>query len=318
MEVRDAHTHRSGGGHGRPDAARDAEFSAYMAARQPSLMRTAYLLTGDRHQAEDLVQTSLAKLYLAWDQVQRPRLGRRLRPPDPGQREQLAVAPRLEAARARHRPGARAPRPATTYDEGRSRRAVGRRPDAAEEGAGRGRAPLLRGAHRGRDRRRARHLGRHREVPDQPGAGRPARTRTPATSTPGPGGGAMTPTPTAHDLERELGRQLHDQVDHRHDAPLGLGDVQGRAGRIRRNRRLAVAAGGGRRAGGRRADRDPRRRPARPSQEPDPVRPPGRGARRGPHDAHPGRPDARWRRPRSSTSPSTASCCPTRASSSSR
>jgi RNA polymerase sigma-70 factor (sigma-E family) len=40
-----------------------------MAARQPSLMRTAYLLTGDRHQAEDLVQTSLAKLYLAWDKV---------------------------------------------------------------------------------------------------------------------------------------------------------------------------------------------------------------------------------------------------------
>jgi DNA-directed RNA polymerase specialized sigma24 family protein len=50
-------------------SARDQEFSAYMAARQPSLMRTAYLLTGDRHQAEDLVQTSLAKLYLAWDRV---------------------------------------------------------------------------------------------------------------------------------------------------------------------------------------------------------------------------------------------------------
>ena len=48
---------------------RDEEFSAYMAARQPSLIRTAYLLTGDRHQAEDLVQTSLAKLYLAWDKV---------------------------------------------------------------------------------------------------------------------------------------------------------------------------------------------------------------------------------------------------------
>jgi RNA polymerase sigma-70 factor (sigma-E family) len=50
---------------------RDAEFSAYMAARLPSLLRTAYLLTGDRHAAEDLVQTTLAKLYLAWDKVQR-------------------------------------------------------------------------------------------------------------------------------------------------------------------------------------------------------------------------------------------------------
>ncbi|WP_220451196.1 SigE family RNA polymerase sigma factor [Nocardioides dongkuii] len=50
-------------------AARDAEFTAYLAARQPALLRTAYLLTGDRHQAEDVLQTSLAKLYLAWDKV---------------------------------------------------------------------------------------------------------------------------------------------------------------------------------------------------------------------------------------------------------
>jgi RNA polymerase sigma-70 factor (sigma-E family) len=50
---------------------RDAEFSEYMAARQPSLLRTAYLLSGDRHLAEDLVQTALAKLYLSWDKVQR-------------------------------------------------------------------------------------------------------------------------------------------------------------------------------------------------------------------------------------------------------
>jgi RNA polymerase sigma-70 factor (sigma-E family) len=50
---------------------KDAEFSEYMAARQPSLLRTAYLLTGERHTAEDLVQTALAKLYLTWDKVQR-------------------------------------------------------------------------------------------------------------------------------------------------------------------------------------------------------------------------------------------------------
>lgn len=49
---------------------RDIEFSEYMAARQPSLLRTAYLLTGDQHTAEDLVQTALAKLYLSWDKVQ--------------------------------------------------------------------------------------------------------------------------------------------------------------------------------------------------------------------------------------------------------
>ncbi len=49
--------------------ARDAEFTDYLHARQPSLLRTAYLLTGDRHQAEDVLQTSLAKLYLSWDKV---------------------------------------------------------------------------------------------------------------------------------------------------------------------------------------------------------------------------------------------------------
>src|SRR5680860_100334 len=52
-------------------ASKDADFAAYMAARQPSLLRTAYLLTGDRNSAEDLVQTALAKLYLSWDKVQK-------------------------------------------------------------------------------------------------------------------------------------------------------------------------------------------------------------------------------------------------------
>lgn len=50
---------------------KDAEFSAWMAARQPSLLRTAYLLTGDHHGAEDLVQTTLAKVYLSWEKVQK-------------------------------------------------------------------------------------------------------------------------------------------------------------------------------------------------------------------------------------------------------
>jgi RNA polymerase sigma-70 factor (sigma-E family) len=48
---------------------RDADFTAYLQARQARLLRTAYLLTGDQHRAEDLLQTSLAKLYLSWDKV---------------------------------------------------------------------------------------------------------------------------------------------------------------------------------------------------------------------------------------------------------
>ena len=48
---------------------KDADFSAYMAARQPALYRTAYLLAGDHAAAEDLLQTAFAKLYLSWDRI---------------------------------------------------------------------------------------------------------------------------------------------------------------------------------------------------------------------------------------------------------
>jgi len=41
-------------------------FDDYAAAAWPRLVRTAHLLTGDFHEAEDLVQTTLAKLYTRW------------------------------------------------------------------------------------------------------------------------------------------------------------------------------------------------------------------------------------------------------------
>ncbi len=50
---------------------RDAEFAEYVAARRPQLRRTAYLICGDSHRAEDLVQTALVKLYVAWPRVRR-------------------------------------------------------------------------------------------------------------------------------------------------------------------------------------------------------------------------------------------------------
>jgi RNA polymerase sigma-70 factor (sigma-E family) len=53
----------------RSDASAEVEFADWMAARQVTLMRTAYLLTGGQHAAEDLVQATLVKLYLAWDRV---------------------------------------------------------------------------------------------------------------------------------------------------------------------------------------------------------------------------------------------------------
>ena len=44
----------------------DGEFSRYFAARATTLRATAYLLCGDWHRAEDLTQTALTKLYVAW------------------------------------------------------------------------------------------------------------------------------------------------------------------------------------------------------------------------------------------------------------
>lgn len=52
-------------------ASRDEDFSAYVAERRPQLYRTAYLLCGDPHHAEDVVQLTLAKLYASWRRVRR-------------------------------------------------------------------------------------------------------------------------------------------------------------------------------------------------------------------------------------------------------
>jgi RNA polymerase sigma-70 factor (sigma-E family) len=47
----------------------DEAFSEYVAARQRALLRTAYVLTGNHHAAEDLVQTALARVYLSWNRI---------------------------------------------------------------------------------------------------------------------------------------------------------------------------------------------------------------------------------------------------------
>lgn len=48
------------------------EFRVYVATRSGALLRTATLLTGDRSLAEDLVQTALARTYLAWGRIREP------------------------------------------------------------------------------------------------------------------------------------------------------------------------------------------------------------------------------------------------------
>jgi RNA polymerase sigma-70 factor (sigma-E family) len=51
------------------DAQGREAFQAYVVGRSPALLRTSYLLTGNRADAEDLLQTALAKTYLAWDRI---------------------------------------------------------------------------------------------------------------------------------------------------------------------------------------------------------------------------------------------------------
>ncbi len=47
----------------------DADFRDYVASRGRALLRSAYLLTGNLADAEDLVQSALAKTFQAWDRI---------------------------------------------------------------------------------------------------------------------------------------------------------------------------------------------------------------------------------------------------------
>ncbi len=49
----------------------DREFDEFAVAAWPRLRRTAYLLCGDQHLAEDLAQTTLVKTYAAWKRVRK-------------------------------------------------------------------------------------------------------------------------------------------------------------------------------------------------------------------------------------------------------
>lgn len=51
--------------------ARDEEFTAFVEATAPRLRRTAYLLCGDWHLAQDLTQTAFARMYASWGRVRR-------------------------------------------------------------------------------------------------------------------------------------------------------------------------------------------------------------------------------------------------------
>lgn len=47
------------------------EFDSFVRTRTPALLRSAYLLTGDQHLAEDLVQSALARTHRSWNRLHR-------------------------------------------------------------------------------------------------------------------------------------------------------------------------------------------------------------------------------------------------------
>jgi RNA polymerase sigma-70 factor (sigma-E family) len=50
---------------------RESAYVDYVTARRDHLRRVAYALCGDWHRADDLLQTALVKLYVAWPRVRR-------------------------------------------------------------------------------------------------------------------------------------------------------------------------------------------------------------------------------------------------------
>src|SRR5262245_66424195 len=58
-----------GGVVGGPGGFMTRDFEEYVAIAWPRLLRSAWLLTGDWHRAEDLVQTVLARAYGRWHRL---------------------------------------------------------------------------------------------------------------------------------------------------------------------------------------------------------------------------------------------------------
>ncbi|MGW7276999.1 SigE family RNA polymerase sigma factor [Streptomyces sp. NPDC054844] len=58
-----------GEGSGERASLSEAEFTAYVRERRASLYATAYHLTGDRFEAEDLLQSALFSTYRAWERI---------------------------------------------------------------------------------------------------------------------------------------------------------------------------------------------------------------------------------------------------------
>ena len=150
----------------------EAEFKGYAAARMRDLRRTAFLLCGDWHHADDVVQTVFTKLYVNWEKVQRARSARRLRAHDARAGHLRPAPPPVVAARAELRRTTRDCR--TTVRQCRGSAAAVRcaRQDAAT--SARRRRPAILGRPRRQPNRAPARL--HRRNRQEPKCPRPRET----------------------------------------------------------------------------------------------------------------------------------------------
>ena len=214
------------------DASTYAEF---VAARSASMFRTAYLVIGDYQLAEDLLQESLVKVYVAWPRLREPgnaeaytrrvivttaiswRRRRSFHEPPTGELPERVAADQTERITAR--------------DELWNQLAP-----VASAATSRGRAALLRGPVRGTDRRTDGLLGRDRQTTglDRPGQAARTHGRRPRPSHARPLGG--DPMNTFHDLARRVSDVTAPPVDV--DGLIAQGEK-----RLHRRRVRAVLAG---------------------------------------------------------------------------
>ena len=154
-------------------------FPAFVSGSSPRLLRTAYLLTHDRHAAEDLLQSTLAKTWVAWPRIEGD--------PEPYVRRTLTTTyVSWWRRRSSHEKPMDdvldAPSVAGTSDERVDLwAALGRAPPPATSGR---RPALLGRPARGGGSARPRVLGGHREVAGQQGPRQAAdrsRARRPRT-----------------------------------------------------------------------------------------------------------------------------------------
>ena len=205
------------------------DFRSFVAARSPSLLWFAHLLTGDRHAAEDIVQTALAKTAAGWSRV------RRKENPE-GYVRRAIVNTHINAMR--RRPWREQPREHLPEDIDSRRRehelddrdamwhALAGIAATAARGLG---AALLRRPIRVRHRRRARLQSRHRQ--------KPGRQRAPTPEADRAEGGRVNMT----DVEQLLRETLADPR-HRLDPGPGMYDTVRERAHQRRRRVVQVAS----------------------------------------------------------------------------